>query len=322
MLPRRPSPRDARRARRFNWCGSSGASVAATMMMDPSRPPRGAGGPASGGGGFSGSRSGISRPTGTPAMLELRTPAEVGLHQDAHRVVRPAGPDPARGGADSRLELEGAHPGAASYRPLLDRPSAGGIERGEHVLAADVEPGDVVQEPVPGLGDHRERPGAKTEVRLGPGDRRLVDRADAVGVRDEHRPLQDPPVADPGRAGHLAVPVEGEPVGEHPDPAHPAARQHRGDPGPDRPLLPQDRGVSHLQPGNVGDGVQRAGVALEGHSQVPGAGRCLGGSAGSNRGNDHGGAERAAGLHRFGPPAGRRRPVGARFRRYRRLSRR
>ena len=286
--------------------------------------------PSSPGGGRTGFRSrrvlgkqvGNLPPYGHPGDAELRAPAEVGLHEDAHRVVRPAGPDPARGGADSRLELEGAHSGAASHRPLLDRSAAGGVQRGEHVLAADVEAGDVVQESVPGLGDHRQRPGAKTEVRLGPGDRRLVDRADAVGVRDEHRPLQDPPVADPGGSGHLSVPVQGEPVGEHSGLAHPPTRQHRGDPGPDRPLLPEDGRVSHFQSGNVGDGVQRTRVALEGHPQIPGAGRRLGESAGSDRGDHHDGAEHAARLHRFGPPAGRRRPVGARFRRNRRAFRR
>ena len=94
-------------------------------------------------------------PDGHAGDAELWTPAEVGLNQDAHRVVRPAGPDPARGGADSRLELEGAHSGATSHRPLLDRSSAGGVERGEHMLAADVEAGDVVQESIPGLSDHR-----------------------------------------------------------------------------------------------------------------------------------------------------------------------
>ena len=34
-LPVRASPSDARRASRFNWCGSSGASVATTMMIEP-----------------------------------------------------------------------------------------------------------------------------------------------------------------------------------------------------------------------------------------------------------------------------------------------
>ena len=34
-LPVRARPRAARRASRFSWCGSSGASVATTIMMEP-----------------------------------------------------------------------------------------------------------------------------------------------------------------------------------------------------------------------------------------------------------------------------------------------
>ncbi len=34
-LPMRPRPSAARRAMRFSWCGSSGASVATTMMIEP-----------------------------------------------------------------------------------------------------------------------------------------------------------------------------------------------------------------------------------------------------------------------------------------------
>ena len=72
-LPSRPRASEARRMNRSSWCGRSGASVAATMMMEPSRP---AAGPASAASsassassfGRSGRRSGISRPTGTPAM--------------------------------------------------------------------------------------------------------------------------------------------------------------------------------------------------------------------------------------------------------------
>ena len=37
-LPVRPSPSAARRAMRFSWWGSSGASVATTMMIEPSSP--------------------------------------------------------------------------------------------------------------------------------------------------------------------------------------------------------------------------------------------------------------------------------------------
>ena len=38
MLPTRPRASEVRRMNRLSWCGSSGASVAATMMIEPSRP--------------------------------------------------------------------------------------------------------------------------------------------------------------------------------------------------------------------------------------------------------------------------------------------
>ena len=53
VLPVRASPIVARRASRFSWCGSSGASVATTMMIEPVSSPY--------------TVPGISRPTGTPA---------------------------------------------------------------------------------------------------------------------------------------------------------------------------------------------------------------------------------------------------------------
>ena len=65
IAPVRARPRLTRRARRFNWCGSSGASVAATTMTDPvSASPA----PAP-------SRllpSVISFPTGAPATINCR----------------------------------------------------------------------------------------------------------------------------------------------------------------------------------------------------------------------------------------------------------
>ena len=83
VLPVRARPSVARRARRFSWCGSSGASVATTMMIEPTSPRadrrqrrlRGV--------------CGISRPTGTPAIVQLRAPAEVALHEHADACSRP-----------------------------------------------------------------------------------------------------------------------------------------------------------------------------------------------------------------------------------------
>ena len=59
-----PVPMGARRARRLSWCGISGASVATTTMIE--LPPPAGSSPTSG------SRSAISRPTGTPATVRFR----------------------------------------------------------------------------------------------------------------------------------------------------------------------------------------------------------------------------------------------------------
>ncbi len=59
IAPLRPCPKVARRGSRLMWCGSSGASVPSTMMLDPgSTPPR-----------TSGAQSFKARPTGTPSIL-------------------------------------------------------------------------------------------------------------------------------------------------------------------------------------------------------------------------------------------------------------
>ena len=70
-------PIGARRARRFSWCGSSGASVAITTMIEPVSRSQDR----------SGSRSGISRPTGTPAIMQVLAAAEIALHQHADGVA-------------------------------------------------------------------------------------------------------------------------------------------------------------------------------------------------------------------------------------------
>ena len=66
MLPMRASPSETRRAIRSSWCGITGASVATTTMIEPSRPapPAPSAPPPPG---RDGMRSAISRPTGTPA---------------------------------------------------------------------------------------------------------------------------------------------------------------------------------------------------------------------------------------------------------------
>ena len=99
--PVRATPRDALRAILLSWCGSRGASVATTMMMEP-RPSRArlisnpemavVSPPAANASSLAGrppascSRAN-SMPTGTPAIVSPRPPLEVRLDQHTHGVV-------------------------------------------------------------------------------------------------------------------------------------------------------------------------------------------------------------------------------------------
>ena len=114
-LPVRARPSAARRARRFSWCGSSGASVATTMMIEPVSVLAST---------RRSSRISQARP-GTPAIAQLVAQAEVRLHQhaDACSRRRLARSTP-RGGADAALELEADHARAAADVALGHR-SAG-----------------------------------------------------------------------------------------------------------------------------------------------------------------------------------------------------
>ena len=261
--------------------------MAATMMIEPSRPepsPPAAAGPAGGlvVGAALGSEVGDLPPHRDPGDGHQAAAAEVRLDQDPdHIVVPPAATDP-RSGADAGLETEGAHPGAAADRAFDHRAAAGRIERCEDMLAADMEAVDVVQESVPGLGDHRQAPVRRVEVLLRPGDRRLVDRATLWVFVIITAPSRMPRSREPGGAGHLAVPVQREPGGEDAAPAGAAAGQHRGDAGADRAFAdaelsfaPDDGVVPHLHSGDIGDRVEQAGITLEGHAEIAGAGRLL-----------------------------------------------
>ena len=75
-----------------------------------------------------------------------------------------------------------------------------------------------LSDPVPGLGDDRQRPGLKHLSLLHrPRDRRIANNADAVGVGDEDRTFHESAFLDPRRPGHLAVAVLREPRRQRPD---------------------------------------------------------------------------------------------------------
>ena len=150
----------ARRAMRFSWCGSSGASVAITTMIEPVSPCD-------------------VRVVAVDAVVaqvladrhagdaQRVAHAVVGLHQHADRVRSwPATVDAARGRADAALELVADHAGAAADVALGDRPAACRVER------ADRRARRVTWKPlmsfrcaVPGLGDDRQRPPVAAGVR-------------------------------------------------------------------------------------------------------------------------------------------------------------
>ena len=213
--------------------GISGASVAATMSSElpgvtgDSSAPR------------SGRRSVSRRPTGTPFTRSCgRRPKFACTRRPT--VYSPAPPradgDAARGGADARLELEGAHAGAAAHGALGHRPARGPVQGPGHVSGAQVAAGGVVQEACPGLPHHGVRPeggleGGRVPVQ-GPADGAVVGAADAAGVGEQDGGGQDPGAAHRSQAGELAVAVDRQVGGEdRPAPGQLRARQDGGDAG-------------------------------------------------------------------------------------------
>jgi len=116
-----------------------------------------------------------------------------------------------------------------------------------------------------------------------PGDDGVADYANAVGVGDHHGSVEEAGVFHPGCAGHLAIAVEGEPGGEDCVITGFAARMDGRDAGThgtfadnELAFAGDERGVSDLDAANVGDGVVEAGGAVEGDSEIAGAGFGLG----------------------------------------------
>ena len=159
----------------------------------------------------------------------------------------------------------------------------GDVEGVEGIFGMDVKSVDVVEPAVPGFGDHGERPPVTFHVRRAvldlPGDDGIADDADAVRVRDHDRAIEKAGVFHPGGAGHFAVAVEGEPSGEDGVVGSLAARMNGGHSGAHRAFAdfqfaaPEDEsGVADLDAFNVGDGVVGAGSAVEGDTEIAGAG--------------------------------------------------
>jgi hypothetical protein len=148
------------------------------------------------------------------------------------------------------------HAGAATDRALRDRPGRCLRERSVDVFRGDVHAGDVVQDAVVGLADHREMPCADALRVLG-GDDRVPDDADREGVRQADRRRQQAGLPHPLEPRELAVAVQAVRPGE----GGQLGRDDHGHPGADVFAL-DDRRVPDAGARDVGDRVQRTGLEV------------------------------------------------------------
>ena len=202
--------------------------------------------------------------------------AVVRLHQHADRERVALHVHVARRRPDAALESVAGHAGAAADVALLDRAGFRALDRRIDVRGFYVESVDVVQLAVPGLGDDRCRPpvarGIRVTVLHAPGDRRLVHGADAVRIGEHHRPFEKAAFFDPGASGHLARAVQHEAAAEHRRRDRRApARQDGGHAGAHfaavRKVVNQ-RDLADGHAGDVGDGIERAGRAVEWNAEI------------------------------------------------------
>ena len=110
---------------------------------------------------------------------------------------------------------------------------------------------------------------------------RIADHADRVRARHHHRPAEDAALDDPGRAGHLAEAVSREPSGKHRLPDF-SPREDSRNAGANRtladdkgPAALDQRDMTDLDAGDVGNGVERTGGSREWYAQLAGAGTRL-----------------------------------------------
>ena len=102
-------------------------------------------------------------------------------------------------------------------------------------------------------------------------------------IRDDYRPFEKAQIIERGGAGHLAVAVQREPASEDRISGIFSPRKNGGDAGAyrantylQRAIAGNQRRVANFHALYVGDGVERAGSAVEGNAQVSGARFSLG----------------------------------------------
>ena len=132
---------------------------------------------------------------GNAGDAQLIAASVVALHQHADGVAAGFRIEHAGGGADSAFEFVADHAGAAADVAFFHGAAVGSIEGVEGVLGLDVESIDVVQIAVPGFGDDGQGPPVAFHVGLAalhfPGDDRIAHHADAVGVGDHDRAVEE-----------------------------------------------------------------------------------------------------------------------------------
>ncbi len=116
-----------------------------------------------------------------------------------------------------------------------------------------------------------------------PGDDGVANHSHAVRVGDHDGTVEESGVVDPRGSGHFAVAVKSEPGCEHCVVAGFATRMNGGDAGANRAFpnfefafTRDESGVTDLHSLHIGNGVVRAGSAVERDAQVAGARLALG----------------------------------------------
>ncbi len=201
---------------------------------------------------------------------EARTLAEVGHGQHAHGEREAVRRDDPGRGADAGLEVVARHAGAGPDAAFGHGARGGRVQRGADVLFVHVHAAQVVEEAVVALPHHGHGRVLDADPRVAvhhPAHGGVVDGADALRVGEQHRCLEQAPLADGADADELADAVGDVGAGDDtlvPDVAGvgedggdaraggPAARWQIGP-------APRDGTVTDGHAGHVGDGVQRAG---------------------------------------------------------------
>jgi hypothetical protein len=119
-------------------------------------------------------------------------------------------------------------------------------------------------------------------------DAGVANGANAMGVGEQHGPVEESGFGNPGGARHLTVAVEREMAGEHRSTIVPPSRPNRRDAGAN-PIAVDQCPVTDFDAANIGDCVERAWLAWTRDAELAGAGpshgeRCIASSIGSRDG--------------------------------------